>query len=427
MTSISWRPGWLTLACLATAMIFPIWLSGLPGQVFRGADAKVNFAAASLDADGGNPYDQTQLIQEGERLYNLPRGLHRGEPGSYSMAQYGLPPLFTRINRPLVGLGAPGYYLLALAAITLSCLLGLETLMRALGWDRSSRWLPRLFMVLSPPFAEEALVGNVSAALFVAWALAFLLARRGRPFLAGVMLSVCLLKAPVGFPAAAAMIVFPPAAQGSTAAVWRPRIRIGEGLALGLTFWLILNVLVTGWNATTSWWASLVGYGHALGAGPGATDYALYNQAGLPSVLLGHMPTLWAVALAAVPVAGVIALALIRSRMAGAASLGATTALALSGALLLSPYIHLDDLLLEALPLLVIAATPLARVARFTLVVWAVGTSVNLVVALIEANILHAPRQGAAAGFGLVLATLVFIALAQTVGRRPRLTVARAV
>jgi hypothetical protein len=104
------------------------------------------------------------------------------------------------------------------------------------------------------------------------------------------------------------------------------------------------------------------------------------------------------------------------------ASPGALTALALSGALLLSPYLHLNDLLLLALPLLVIATAPLTLLGRITLVVWAVGTSVNLLLAFAEAQLLHAPRPGGPAGFGLVLTVLAFAAVAAVAGRGSDLT-----
>jgi hypothetical protein len=398
-------------------MLFPIWLSQLSPEVFRGADAKVYYAAAELDSRGGNPNDAASLIHEGEVLYNQPRGLHRGEAGAYYMAPYGFPRLFTRLSRPLLGLGVAGYYLAILAAITLAALVGLEALMTAMDWDRN-RWLPRFFLLLSAPFAEDAFGGNVSAALFLSWALAFLMARRGRPLVGGLILSICLIKIPVGGPAAAALIAFPPRSSGARSTT-QTRLRLGLGLAIGAAGWLVLNVAVTGWEATASWWFSLVGYGQALGVGPG-TAYNLSDQAGLPSILLGRLATPLAVALAAVPVATVVGYVLQRQGKAQAsASPGALTALALSGALLLSPYLHLNDLLLLALPLLVIATAPLTRLGRITLVVWAVGTSVNLLIALVEAQVLNSPRQGASTGFGLVLAVLAFAAVAEVASRGP--------
>jgi hypothetical protein len=415
VTSLSWKPGWLTLACLVVAMMFPLWLSQLSTHVFRGADAKEYFAAASLDARGGNPNNAPELIQEGERLYNRPAGLRRGEPGAYYMAPYGSPPLFTRLSRPFLVLGATGYYLALLAAITAACLVGLEALLSAIGWERD-RWLPRLFLLLSAPFAEDAFVGNVSAALFLSWAMAFLMVRRGRPLVAGLVLSVCLVKVPVGAPAAAALIAFPPSRSDANRAP-QTRLQLGAGLAMGTAAWVILNVAVTGWDATASWWSSLIGYGQALSAGAG-TAYNLSEQAGLPSFLLGHVPATIAVAIAAVPVAGVLAIVFNRSwRSQATAPPGALTAVALSGALLLSPYLHLNDLMLEALPLLVVAASPLKLLGRITLVVWAAGTSANLLVAVFEAQVLHAPRQGGPAGFGLVLAALAFAGAAESASR----------
>ena len=396
-------------------MVFPIWLSQLSTDVFRGADAKVYYAAAELDSRGGNPNEAASLIHEGEVLYNQPRGLQRGEPGAYYMAPYGFPRLFTRLSRPFLSLGVSGYYLVVLTAITLACLLGLEALMTAMDWDRN-RWLPRFFMLLSAPFAEDAFVGNISAALFLSWALAFLMARRGRPLVGGLILSICLIKIPVGAPAAAALIIFPPQALGARSTN-HTRLRLGVGLAVGAVGWAALNIAVAGWEATASWWSSLVGYGQALSAGPGSA-YNLADQAGLPSILLGHVATPLAVALAAVPVAVVVGYVLYRRRgMRMRAPQGAMTALGVSGALLLSPYLHLNDLVLLALPLLVVAAAPLKPLGRLTLVVGAVGTSVNLLASLVQTELLNAPRRGGPAGFGLVLAVLAFAAVAEVAGR----------
>jgi len=42
---------------------------------------------------------------------------------------------------------------------------------------------------------------------------------------------------------------------------------------------------------------------------------------------------------------------------------------------------------------------------------------VNLLLALVETQLLHAPRLGGPAGFGLVLAVLAFAAVAEVAGR----------
>jgi len=264
-------------------------LSRLPALPFRGADAKDYFAAASLDAQGGNPYDQPALARESERLYNQPHGLHNGDPGSYSEAPYGMPPVLTRLSHPLLGLGEPVYYLVLLAAFILACLGGLEALMAGLDWDRN-RWLARMFLLLSAPFAEEALVGNSSALIFLAWGLAFLLARRSRPLLAGAVLSICLMKVPVGAPAAAALIAFPPGGAGG-ATSRDARLRLGAGFALAAAGWALLNLAVGGWQTNVNWISSLVLYGRALAPGAGTSAYGQSDLAGLPAVLSGPGPT----------------------------------------------------------------------------------------------------------------------------------------
>jgi hypothetical protein len=57
-------------------------------------------------------------------------------------------------------------------------------------------------------------------------------------------------------------------------------------------------------------------------------------------------------------------------------------ALLMAAGLALTPYIHLNDLVLEALPLLVLASRPLGILGRGTLVLWGLSLPINLALAV---------------------------------------------
>jgi hypothetical protein len=183
----------------------------------------------------------------------------------------------------------------------------------------------------------------------------------------------------------------------------------------------LVNLALGGWQTNVRWMSALLLFGHALAPGAGAIAFS--DLAGLPSLLSGPVPTLVAVALALLTVSGLIGAVTWRraTRNPAIQPAGAMTALALSGALLITPYIHLNDLLLEALPLLVIAAAPLRWPGKVALVVWAVGVPANLALAILQAHVFHVGRPATPVGFGLILATLAFLAVAEVAYRGPRL------
>jgi hypothetical protein len=231
---------------LLVAALVAIWLFTPTWAAERGIDAKDLYAAASLQSRGGNPYDPGQQGREQDRLFNTPSHILPGQ-GGYAHAPYGYPPLFTAALRAALPMGFGLFYLAAVALLLAAGMGGFEAILEVAGWRR--RWLARGFFLASMPMALSLFVGNPSPLLLFGWAMALLLARRGRPFAGGLVLTLCLLKLPVGLPAAAALIV----------GVGTGRLLLAAGLGVGTAVVGSLQVQLTGPGATLDWVRSLGG------------------------------------------------------------------------------------------------------------------------------------------------------------------------
>ena len=85
-------------------------------------------------------------------------------------------------------------------------------------------------------------------------------------------------------------------------------------------------------------------------------------------------------------------------------------------ALLVTPYVHLNDLVLEALPVLLIASLPLTIASRTTLILWGLGSATPIFwVALTHAENAGLPARIGA--LGLLLSVLTAVALVASTSR----------
>jgi hypothetical protein len=400
----------VTTSLLVASAAFNLWLFSPIFWNEIGVDNKDLYAAASLVEQGGNPYDVAQLVAEQDRLYNTPQGLKPTDPGYYHHATYGYPPLFTRLSRLALGLGAVAYYVVSLVVILAAGIVGMEALLRAVDWH--GRWLPRLFFLASTPLALAAFVGNPSTLLLLSWGAALWLAIRGRPLLAGAALSLCLVKLPVGLPIAAAMLVAVPAA----------RLRVLSGMIIGATTLLLADLALTGTAALGQWVAGLGVYGGSLSTTQGRSLFSQSGLAGIPGLFVDHVSVPLAVIIAAVPVGAALAWAWsARRRTDAGGDPVLRLALLTAAALAVSPYLHLNDLVLEALPLLVLASRPLTALSKVALVVWAIGVPARLVISVLLAPIIGTGGGAeSSAGFGIALTVLILTALAVSARQVPR-------
>ena len=402
-----WRPGIGTATVLLVAALFAGWLFTPTWSGERGIDAKDLYAAASLQSHGGNPYDPNQQGAEQDRLFNIPAHVAPGQAG-YAHAPYGYPPLFTRVLRGALPLGFNGFYLVTLALLLAAGMVGFEAVLRVAGWRE--RWLARGLFLASAPMALSLFVGNPSPLLLLGWAVALFLARRGRPFVGGLVLTLCLLKIPVGLPAAIALLVAP----GSG------RLLLASGLAVGSSLLAGLQLLLTGPEATANWVRSLGGYACGLGGGAGSA-FSQSGLAGFPALFLDYLPA---------PVAALFGLLLVAAvlfwawrRLAGSAPAIAPNlcvAVILVAAVGATPYLHLNDLVILALPLLLLAQTTPSILGRVTELAWFIGIPARLFALAIASVALNLHPTSGSAGIGVVLLLLLLVTLPiATTPRRP--------
>ena len=392
-----WRPGIGTATVLLVASLFAAWLFTPTWSGERGVDAKVFYAAASLQNRGGNPYDPAQIGAEQDRLFNIPAHLAPGQAG-YARAPFGYPPLFTLVLRGALPLGFDRFYLALLALLLAAGVVGFEAVLRVAGWQR--RWLARALFLASAPMALSLFVGNPSPLLLLGWAAALLLARRGRPFVGGVVLTLCMLKLPVGVPAAAALLIAP--ANGR-------RLLLAFGLAAGSGVLASIQVLLTGPEATANWIRSLGGYASGI---RGGSAFSQSGLAGVPALFLDYVSTLLAVILGLVLVAAILFWAWRRLGGSGQAiAPNLYLAIILVASLGATPYLHLNDLVLMAFPLLLLAQSKPTLLGRVTELAWFIGIPVRLLVLAVASVALKLHPEAGAAGIGLVLLLLLLVAL----------------
>jgi Glycosyltransferase family 87 len=397
-------------AVLLAALIFGLWLFTPTWQKERGADFRDLYAAASLSSHGGDPYDPSQQFAEEDRLF-------KGAGVGSTRATYGYPPLFTALLRTALPLGEPAAYVVFAGLLAVAGAAGFELLLAAL--KRRRRGLARAFFLTSTPMVLSLLVGNPSPVLLLAMAAAMWLIGSRRPWLAGLALSVCLLKLPVGLPAAAAIIL---------AAPWL-RTRLALGFAAGTAGWVLLDLALSGPAPIGRWLGSLAGYGSALEPHT-SSAFSQSGLAGLPALFLDHVPLPVAVALALIPLVAVAAYIWSGRRLSANASMEPWLPAALLLVMLvgLSPYLHLNDLVLLAFPLLVVAGAGTrsipgsGMIGNLALLDFSIGAPLRLLVVVALAAI-AGYRPGisyAGSGISIVVLTLVALAMIARGGANPK-------
>jgi len=362
-----------------------------------GADSKVFYAAARLFAAGRNPYDSATITAEENVLYNQPRHLVPGKPGYYAPAVYGYPPALKPLLVLGAGAGEPAFYGASLLLLGAALVGATLLVLAAVGWQ--GRLLPVLFAVASTPAVLGLFVGNPSALIFLGVALALFLASRDRPLVAGVAATLSLVKLPIGGPLCLALLVALPARRGPLAA----------GMIGGAVAWVAAGLAAAGTRGTLDWVNGLGGYSSNLGAA-GSSPYRQTDLAGLPALLLDRLGPV-AATLLAVAVVAAGAWACLR-RVDWAAALNsdpwAAPAAAIAAALVIAPYLHLNDLVVGLFPLLVVASHRPGPVTGATLFLFFALIPARLVAVALTA----APAGGvpSTAGVGVVLTVLTLVA-----------------
>jgi hypothetical protein len=176
-----------------------------------GQDFRAFFAAATVIAQHGDPYDWPSLARAEYQLYDAPQQLKPGDPGFYEFLAYPEGPWLAFGLVPLTGLpwqAADAIY----AALLFLVLLGASMLVfSTLGWRPSRAWLCSACVALSAIGFINLFMGQVSVMVFGGFIGAWWLARRGHGWWAGLVLACIWLKPNIGLPIPLVVALLEPA------------------------------------------------------------------------------------------------------------------------------------------------------------------------------------------------------------------------
>lgn len=393
--AFSWSPSFLTFSLALVSLLVGAWAMTWNNL---GVDSRSFYAVARVDAAGGDPDNPARLLVEEHRI-EAEVGVASGRPSNFPEILYGYPPVMTKAWRLLVPLGDTGFFWINDLVLLGAGVAGLEMLMIALAWR--TRWLARAFFVSAPAQMLGLLAGNPSNILLLGYGAAVLLMSRRRFFLGGLALGTAWVKPPIAVPLAAILVLAYPG----------NRKRAAAGALCGTALFATANLGLAGVARTTHWVQKLTPFLDGLSAHPHLVP-GHCCLAGTPALFLDAMPTILALLLGVSIAGGLLAVAW-RSRAWREAArhepllwLAALSAAALLGA----PYIHMNDLVLLALPLLVLASLPLTTLSRVALTAWGLGLELPLAVAVLGRGLVP-PAFYDRVSFGLVLSLLVTAAV----------------
>jgi hypothetical protein len=163
-----------------------------------GQDFRAFFAAATVSAHGGDPYDWTVLGRTEDALYNAPIHARPGDPRYNDFLPFPEGPWLALGLQPLTGLPWQVVYPLFAGSMLLAIAAGTWLILLRLGWPPARRWIAVAATVLSPIAFINVFQGQVSALVFLGFAAAWYLASRGRPVWAGLALTLVWIKPNLG-------------------------------------------------------------------------------------------------------------------------------------------------------------------------------------------------------------------------------------
>ncbi len=177
-----------------------------------GQDFRVFFAAASLLADGGNPYDWQALGAKEDSLYNAPGQLRPGDSAYYEFLAFPEGPWLALALVPVTQWPWPFAYAAFAALMAFAIGAGAWMILTLSKWSGWLRTVALVCVLLSPVAFINLFFGQVSPLIFCAFALAWALVARGRPTAAGLVLTLVWLKPNIGLVLPAVVALLEPAA-----------------------------------------------------------------------------------------------------------------------------------------------------------------------------------------------------------------------
>lgn len=237
---------------LATLLIitFAIYAMIARTSPARSEDFKTFLAAASLFDGHHNPYNLPAMLQRQQQLFRV-----NGGAGMWAAKNpYVDGPLLLVLLRPLTALPWRAAYVLWDGVLLLSIIVA--TLLTIRIWSEKRLRVLSLILVVSPPIFLNLLLGQPDGLLLLVLAVALVCQDRGCSFIAGVLLSVGLIKPQIMVGAALLLAI----QAYERRALWR----YAAGGLVGAAVAALVASLLGGPAIMFEWIQALFGFGSAF-------------------------------------------------------------------------------------------------------------------------------------------------------------------
>jgi hypothetical protein len=176
-----------------------------------GQDFRAFFAAATVVAHHGDPYNWPTLAQTEYQLYDAPQGLVPGNPAYYEFLAFPEGPWLAYALVPMTNLPWQVAYAIYASLLGLILLAISFLTLTMLGWSHRRAALGAGCTLLCAVGFINLFMGQVSVIVFAALIGGWWLARNGRPFLGGAVLVLVWVKPNIGLPLALVLALLEPA------------------------------------------------------------------------------------------------------------------------------------------------------------------------------------------------------------------------
>jgi len=176
-----------------------------------GQDFRAFYAAATVVAHHGDPYNWPTLAATEYQLYDAPQRLAPGNPAYYEFLAFPEGPWLAYALAPATNLPWPVAYVIYAVLLGLILLAASFLIFTMMGWSRRRAMLGAGCTLLSAVGFINLFMGQVSVIVFGAFIGALMLARNGQPFLAGAVLVLVWVKPNIGLPLPLVLALLEPA------------------------------------------------------------------------------------------------------------------------------------------------------------------------------------------------------------------------
>src|SRR5438477_3398808 len=195
-----------------TAVLVLAYARQLVNAPTAGQDFRAFFAAATVAAQGGDPYDWTALGHIEDALYNTPAHVRAGDPTYYDFLPYPEGPWLALALEPLTGLSWQTVYPVFAALMLLAIASGSWLILVRLGWPARRLRIAVVVATVSPIAFFNIFQCQVTALVFLGFAVAWYLAWRGQPVAGGLALTLVWIKPNLGVALPVVVALLEPAA-----------------------------------------------------------------------------------------------------------------------------------------------------------------------------------------------------------------------